>query len=113
MKYIIEDIKLFGYHGVYEEEKLNGQYFYIKLSYSVNDSDVFMNDTIEDVVDYISIKNVIKEVFESNRYNLLETLIKNISVSIKDNFSEVSNIKISISKKIKDGSIISVKHASK
>ena len=113
MKYIIEDIKLFGYHGVYEEEKLNGQYFYIKLSYSVNDLDVFMNDTIEDVVDYISIKNVIKEVFESNRYNLLETLIKNISVSIKDNFSEVSNIKISISKKIKDGSIISVKHASK
>ena len=113
MKYILEDIKLFGYHGVYEEEKLNGQYFYIKLSYSVNDSDVFMNDTIEDVVDYISIKTVIKEVFESNRYNLLETLIKNISVSIKDNFSEVSNIKISISKKIKDGSIISVKHASK
>ena len=113
MKYIIEDIKLFGYHGVYEEEKLNGQYFYIKLSYSVNDSDVFMNDTIEDVVDYISIKNVIKEVFESNRYNLLETLIKNISVAIKDNFSEVSNIKISISKKIKDGSVISVKHASK
>ena len=113
MKYIIENIKLFGYHGIYEEEKRNGQYFHIKLSYSVNDSDDFLNDTIENVVDYISIKNVVKEVFESNRYNLLEKLIKNISVAIKDNFSEVSNIKITISKKIKDGSIISVKYASK
>ena len=55
MKYIIENIKLFGYHGIYEEEKCNGQYFHIKLSYSVNDSDDFLNDSIENVVDYISI----------------------------------------------------------
>ena len=113
MKYFINDIKLFGYHGVYEEEKTNGQYFYINMSYEVKHTNTYMNDNIDDVVDYIDVKKKIEYIFKSNRYNLLETLIEDISTSVTNSFSGISNINIKISKKIKDGSIISVKYASK
>ena len=32
-KFLIKEIKIFGYHGVYQEEIKNGQNFYITISY--------------------------------------------------------------------------------
>ena len=111
MKYFINDIKLFGHHGVYEEEKTNGQYFYINISYEVIHMNTYLNDNINDAVDYIDVKKKIEDVFKSNRYNLLETLIKDISVRLSNSFSGISNINIKISKKIKDGTRVSVIYA--
>ena len=34
-KYIIKDIKFFGYHGLYDDEIKNGQDFFITVSYQV------------------------------------------------------------------------------
>tara|TARA_B100000676_G_C17846895_1_gene715954 strand:- start:7 stop:156 length:150 start_codon:yes stop_codon:yes gene_type:complete len=47
-KYIMKDIKLFGYHGLYEEEIKNGQNFFITISYNIMNKNN-MSDDIQDV----------------------------------------------------------------
>ena len=34
MKYSIDKIKIFAYHGIYDEEIKNGQFFYVDFSYT-------------------------------------------------------------------------------
>ena len=34
-KYNINELKIFGYHGVYDDEKENGQFFLINVDFEV------------------------------------------------------------------------------
>ena len=74
----IEDIKIFGYHGVYANEKKNGQYFYLDIEYlsSVDISKIKHN--INEVIDYIDVIKYIKEGFNLSRYNLIEKTANNL-----------------------------------
>lgn len=69
----INNIKLYGYHGVSKEEKILGQKFEIdvELVFQGN-SDI--NDNIESTIDYSLICNDIKDEFFRDNYNLIEHL---------------------------------------
>jgi len=77
MKIKINKLKLFGYHGVYDEEKKDGQDFQISLTITLKSKPV--DDDIRSAVDYSLIVEDVKETFESKRYNLIESLAMDIS----------------------------------
>ena len=89
MKVKINRIKLFGYHGVYEEEKANGQEFHISVEMKINSK---YSDDITSTVDYSVIIQNIKEVFNKKRYNLIESL----AIAISDKIMKDSRIKSTI-----------------
>ena len=74
----IKDIKIFGYHGVYPNEKKNGQHFYLDIEYlsSINISKI--KDNINEVIDYLDVIKYIKEVFNLSRYHLIEKTANNL-----------------------------------
>lgn len=80
MKIKINKLKLFGYHGVYDEEKKNGQEF--SISIIVTQGKKPENDNISNAIDYSLLINNVKEIFESKRYNLIESLAVDISKKI-------------------------------
>ena len=82
----INEIQLFGYHGLYEEEKENGQNFIISICIDINYID--KNDKIENTIDYTKILNEVKETFNQKRYNLIESL----AVAISDNLMRIKKI---------------------
>ena len=83
-RYKIKDLKLFGYHGVYNNEKKDGQFFLINISYNVHYNRSLV-DNVENVIDYVSICNHVAVIFD-NRCDLLETLILNIKKSLEKKY---------------------------
>ena len=85
MKYKLQNIKIFGYHGVYEDEIKNGQYFIVNLSYELNFSKK-KSDNINDVVDYKKVYCELINLFNVQRYNLIESLAISITKELKNIF---------------------------
>jgi len=90
MKYVynINNFKLFGYHGIYDTEKKNGQYFLINLEYIIDYNNKDLNDSISEVIDYEILCDDIKEVFKK-RCNLIETLILNIKLHLESKYNGI------------------------
>ena len=93
----LKSLELFGYHGVLEEEKKNGQYFYIDIRYAYNKNS--NKDDIDDALDYSQVYSVTKQVFGSKGYNLLESLANDISNAIMKNFDEIQELEVGVKKK--------------
>ena len=96
-KYKIKNVKLFGNHGMYKEEIEKGQNFYISLCFSSFYSDI-VQDEIKNNIDYVNVINEVNSVFNSKRYNLLETLAYDIYKRLIKEFS-FNYLQVSIKKK--------------
>ena len=96
MKIKINKIKLFGYHGLYEIEKKKGQEFMISAEIGLMNKNNYRDD-IENTVDYTNIIDKIKNVFNANRYSLIETLSIDISNKIMED-QAIKSVIISIKK---------------
>ena len=97
----INNIKIFGFHGIYEEEIKEGQFFILNVEYkpitSLDNSLFISNDSIDNVIDYVDIVKKIESCFNTRRFNLIESLAKYLISEIKEHF-EFDYIKISIQK---------------
>lgn len=104
MRYNLKDIKLFGYHGVHEIEKINGQNFNISISYLDNtiksETDILQkDDNVANYINYIDIYSVVEKVFNEKRYNLIETLASEIYINLLKKYN-IDDLQIKITKKI-------------
>ena len=98
VKIKINNMKIFGFHGVYEEEIKSGQEFILNLEYeSSKNSNNFLNDNIKDAIDYIDVIQKIELYFNIKRFNLIENLAKYLISRLKDDF-QLDYIKITIKK---------------
>ena len=84
-KYKINKLKLFGYHGVYDNEKREGQYFLISAEFNVNYDIYKLDDDLINVIDYKILCDDINEAFKK-RCNLIETLIFNIKSYLENKY---------------------------
>ncbi len=98
MKINLNNISLFGYHGVYDEEIENGQNFILNVSVKLKKRKA-PTDSIQDSIDYVEIIEIIKLVFNRKRYNLIESLASDIVDEILSSF-KIKSVSVSI-KKIK------------
>lgn len=98
----IKDLKLFGYHGVKQEEKISGQNFLFNLSIDIaKDSfkkDGSYQDDILDTVNYSEIITLIKEINSNNKFNLLETFSEVLAEKIISYSPLISKVKVKIEK---------------
>ena len=107
IKVKIEDIKTYGYHGVYAKERKNGQNFYIKIIYTYGSSNKeWLNDSIENILDYTEVIKEIKLFIGGKglkeKYFLLELLLDELSIYLTKKFKNYNFkcLSISITKSI-------------
>ena len=98
MKYKLNNIKIYGYHGVYDNEIKDGQEFLINLSYDLPYSDNEFSDTLDDVLDYKNVYDSLINIFNEHRFNLLESLSIFICKELKRKYS-MNSISLEIVKK--------------
>jgi len=91
-KIYLKKIKLFGHHGVLEEEKTNGQNFELDIKFKYEKTD--KTDRLEAAVDYSEVCSVAKQVFEAKIYDLLENLVQDIANSILNKFEAIKEVKV-------------------
>lgn len=97
-KIIIKDLKLFAYHGVNEEEKINGQNFVLDITVWVDLTKPCESDNVDDTVSYAKIIKKVREVFIAEKYDLLEKAARVVSTAIFENFEKVQECVILLKK---------------
>ena len=86
----LKKIKLFGYHGVLEEEKSKGQKFEIDVQYTYNLNGSDLKDNIDQTIDYMDVYKTIIFEFNRKRCDLIETLSDNLIIRLKKEFPIIS-----------------------
>ena len=97
IKLILNKIIFFGFHGLYESEKNNGQNFTIKVI--INYKPTYnQNKVITNLIDYTKVYSHLKIQFNKTRFNYLESLIDYLIESLVNEYEQITYIKIKISK---------------
>ncbi len=82
----LNNIQLYGWHGVSDDEKKAGQQFEVDVEILLNLTSTAASDDIKKTVDYSELYKFIVSKFSEKKYNLIETLAHNILVSIQNEF---------------------------
>ena len=83
----LQNIKLFGFHGVNENEKKLGQHFEIDIEAYIDLEEGIKTDNIHSTTDYTKLYEKVVYLFSYKRYNLIETLGNKIASALTTDFS--------------------------
>jgi dihydroneopterin aldolase len=84
----VYDLRLFGRHGVTEEERERGQEFLFDVDLDVGERGT--SDRLEDAVDYREVARVVQEVSDARPYALLEALATAVADELERRFAPES-----------------------
>lgn len=92
------DLEVYAYHGVFEEEKIKGQNFYISLEAVLEFDLAGMTDELEDTVSYADLCQYTHKYVSEERFDLLEKLATELSIALLERFKALKAIKVRIKK---------------
>lgn len=91
----LRGLRVFGHHGVYEEERATGQDFLFDVELDVGERGA--TDRIEDAVDYSAVARAVRGVSEAHAYALLEALALAVADELRARFG-VDRVTVRVSK---------------
>jgi len=92
----VNGLELFGYHGVLEEEREDGQPFVFDLELLAHDAGV-RSDKLGDTVDYTKVVACVRKLCEERRFNLIEALAAAVADELLERF-DVSRVRVRVRK---------------
>lgn len=95
---IIENLKIFAYHGVYETENEKGQNFYVNATLYTDTRQAALKDDIGLSTDYAAVCQTIKETMTIKAYDLIETVAEKVAEAILMNHEKIAAVDIEIRK---------------
>ena len=81
-KIILSEMEFYGYHGVNQEEKIQGQKFVVDLEINCSLLLPGQTDDLNDTVNYSEVYKLIKSIVEGPSQNLIESVAENIAYRI-------------------------------
>jgi dihydroneopterin aldolase len=93
----LENMEFRAFHGIYPDEKKNGNTFSVDLELSANLQRAADTDNIDDTINYELIYSIIQQEMYITS-NLLENVANRIYKSIKEHFPEISTLKVKVIK---------------
>ena len=74
----IKSLEVFGYNGTFEEEKKLGQKYYVNIDVKIKDSFRDVCNDINKTVDYSKLILFVREYFQNNKRDLLESITNDV-----------------------------------
>ena len=81
----IRDLRVFGRHGVHEEERARGQDFLFDVELDVGERGT--SDRLQEAVDYVEVAHAVREVSDGRQFALLEALASAVADELQRRFS--------------------------
>ena len=97
-KIIIKNLNIYAYHGVYQEEKENGQRFSISAELELNLRKAALSDELENTVNYADVCSLIQQTVQDERCDLIEAVAENICGEILLKYRQVKSVRVRVSK---------------
>ena len=94
----IKKLEIFAYHGVNEEEKENGQTFFINACIYSDIVTPGLSDDLEDTVNYSKVCKFINKFFTENRFDLIEAAALQTARAVLKNFPKIRKIDLEVNK---------------
>ncbi len=88
----------YGYHGVFEHERREGQTFAVDLSIGADFGAAAASDDVADTVHYGEVANLVHAHIVGEPVNLIERLAANIAADIMAGFPSVQELTVTIHK---------------
>lgn len=96
-KILIEDLKIYAFHGVLPEETITGTYYLINLELHADLWKATDSDDLEHTINYAEVNDLIHQEMKINS-QLLEHVCGRIINAIHAKFPQINNIKIKLTK---------------
>jgi len=96
-KFELTGLEFHAYHGVYDEERTNGQLFRVDVSFETNIYKAAQSDDLIDTIDYTYIYELIADQMII-RSSLLEHVANRIVSTIKVMVEGIQNVELKITK---------------
>ena len=90
-------IELFGFHGVLEDERREGQRFLVDVELDYEDEAAAASDRIEDAIDYREVVAAVVGVSDGRAYHLLEAFATALATELTARFP-VPRARVSVRK---------------
>jgi dihydroneopterin aldolase len=84
-KIVVTGLRVFGHHGITEDERDRGQDFLVDVEISADLSRASTSDAIEDTLDYSGVVKEAQRIVSVERFRLLEALANRIAEAILEN----------------------------
>lgn len=97
-KIIIKGLKLFAYHGVNPEEKVDGQNFVLDITATLNADKAKQSDNVDDTVSYAKIIKTTRAVFCEKSYDLIETAANKVGMAIMQTYTALDSVTVLLMK---------------
>ncbi len=94
----VRGVSEFGYHGVLEEERRNGQEFLVDAVLTLDLSRASRSDDLEQTINYATVCAAISEEIIGEPVNLIERLAGRISERLLEDFSLISEVEVTVHK---------------
>ena len=95
---VLTGIHGFGYHGLFEQERKDGQDFFVDLTLAVDLKVASQSDAIADTVNYAEITDLVVEEITSNPVNLIEKLAARIAERVLNQHVKVKSVTVTVHK---------------
>ena len=95
---VLTGIHGFGYHGLFEQERKDGQDFFVDLTLAVDLKVASQSDAIADTVNYAEITDLVVEEITSNPVNLIEKLAARIAERVLNQHLKVNSVTVTVHK---------------
>lgn len=94
----IDNLEVYAYHGVYDEEKEKGQYFYVNAELYTNTRKAGMNDDLDASTNYGTVCDFIHGFMTKHTYDLIETVAEQLAQALLLEFKLVKSVLLEIRK---------------
>ena len=94
----IDNLEVYAYHGVYDEEKEKGQYFYVNAELYTNTRKAGMNDDLDASTNYGTVCDFIHDFRTKHTYDLIETVAEQLAQALLLEFKLVKSVLLEIRK---------------
>jgi dihydroneopterin aldolase len=94
----IKGIEGYGFHGVFDYEKCDGQTFYVDLEVSLDLRKASESDNLDDTVNYALFTLIARQAIEGEPFNLIEKLAGTIADQIIAAAPQVERIEVTVHK---------------
>ncbi len=95
---VLTGIHGFGYHGLFEQERKDGQDFFVDLTLSVDLIAAAQSDAIIDTVNYAEITDLVVEEITTSPVNLIEKLAARIAERVLNQHVKVISVTVTVHK---------------
>ncbi len=95
---LLNELRVSGLHGVYEEERVAGNEFSIDVELEGDFSKAIETDRIEDSVDIDQVATLVRDINRQNQFHLIESFADAIGRALLLRFPILSRVVVRVTK---------------